>query len=81
MSRAKYLAVQNGAEEAGFVDLLTGGQNHFHLVMVAQSAGVVKVYSAQLLYTGGIIEERSNILMTGVDNCAFITIIIDCNVK
>lgn len=59
------------------MDLLTGGQNHFHLVMVAQSAGVVEVYSAQLLYTGGIIEERSNILMTGVDNCAFITIIID----
>lgn len=46
MSRAKYLAVQNGAEEAGFVDLFTGGQNHFHLVMVAQSAGVVEVYSA-----------------------------------
>ncbi len=56
-SHTKYLAVQNGAEEVGFVDLLTGRQNHFHLVMVAQSARVVEVYIAQVLYAGGIVTE------------------------
>lgn len=39
------------------MDLLTGGQNHFHLVMVAQSAGMVEIYSAQLLDTREIIKE------------------------
>ena len=34
----KYLAVQDGAEEVGLVDLLTGRQNHFQLVKVAHSA-------------------------------------------
>ena len=55
IENAKYLAVQNGAEEVCFVDLLTGGQNHFHLVVVAQSAGMVEVYSTQVLDTGEII--------------------------
>ena len=34
----RYLTVQDGAEEAGFVDLLTGRQKHVHLAMEAQSA-------------------------------------------
>lgn len=55
MQNAKYLAVQNGAEEVCFVDLLTGGQNHFHLVVVDQSAGMVEVYSTQVLHTREII--------------------------
>ena len=53
----RYLAVQNGAEEAGFVDLLTGRQNHFHLVVVAQSAGMTEVDPTQLLYTKEIMKE------------------------
>lgn len=57
MSQVKYLAVQNGTEEVSFMDLLTGGQNHFHLVMVAHSAGMVEIYSAQLLDTREIIKE------------------------
>lgn len=54
---AKYLTVENGAEEVGFMDLLTGRKHHFHLFMLAQSAGTVEVYSAQLLHTGEIIED------------------------
>lgn len=57
MSQPKYLAVQNGAEEVGFVDLLTGRQNHFHLVMAIHSAGMVEVDSTQLLDTTEIIKE------------------------
>lgn len=57
MSKAKYLAVQNGAEEVRFVDLLAGGQNHFHLVMAIQSAGMVEVYRTQILDTTEIIKE------------------------
>lgn len=34
----KYLAVQDGAEEAGSVDLFTGRQNHLHVVVAAQDA-------------------------------------------
>ena len=49
--------MQNGAEEAGFVDLLTGGQNHFHLVVAAHGARMVEVHSTQLLYTRGVITE------------------------
>lgn len=56
ISEAEYLAVQNGAEEVGLVDLLTGGQNHVHLV-VAQGAGVVQVYSTQVLHTTERIRE------------------------
>jgi len=47
----KYLTVQNGAEEVGFVDLLTGRQNHIHLVVAAEGAGVIEIYSTQLLHT------------------------------
>lgn len=54
MSQVDYLAVQDGAEEVGFVDLLTGRQNHLHPVMVAQGAGMVKVDCAQVLDTGEI---------------------------
>lgn len=50
--QAEYLAVQNAAEEVGFVDLLTGRENHFRLVEVAQSAGMEEVHGAQLLHTG-----------------------------
>lgn len=57
MSKANYLAEQNGAEEVGFVDLLTGRQNHFHLLMVEHGAGMVEVHSTQLLYTREIIEK------------------------
>lgn len=71
--------MQNGAEEVGFVDLLTGRQNHFHLVMAAQGAGMVEVYSTQLLHTRDIIielgEEKNN-MITVVDNCTIITIIL-----
>lgn len=38
------------------MDLLTGGKNHF-LVMVAESAGIIEVYSTQLLHTGEIIKD------------------------
>lgn len=49
--------MQDGAEEAGFVNLLTGRQNHVHLVMVAESAGMVQVYVAEVLYTMVFIKE------------------------
>lgn len=52
---ATYLALENGAEETRLVDLLTGRQHHFHLVMAAQSARMVEVYSTQRLYTVKII--------------------------
>lgn len=39
------------------MDLLTGGEKHFHLVMAAQSAAMVEVHSTQLLYTGEIITD------------------------
>lgn len=48
--QCSYLAVQDGAEEASLINLLTGRQNHLHLVM-AESAGMVQVYSAQILQT------------------------------
>lgn len=51
-----YPAVQNGAEHVGFMDLLTGTKNHFHVVVVTQSAGMVEVYSTQLLHTVEIIK-------------------------
>ncbi|TNN65124.1 hypothetical protein EYF80_024633 [Liparis tanakae] len=47
----KYLTVQNGAEEVGFVDLLTGRQNHIHVVVAAEGAGVIEIHSTQLLHT------------------------------
>lgn len=46
-----YLAVQNGAQHVGLVDLLAGRENHLHAVMVAQSAAVEEVHGAQLLHT------------------------------
>lgn len=57
MSLNKYLALKNGAEETSLVDLLTGRQNHFHLVMTALSARVIQVYSTQVLYTVDVIKE------------------------
>lgn len=55
-----YLAVQNGAKHVGFMDLLTGTKNHFHVVMVTQSAGMVEVHSTQLLQTEEIIKDMKN---------------------
>lgn len=55
-----YLAVQNGAEHVGFMDLLTGTKNHFHVVVVTQSAGIVEVHSTQLLHTEEIIKDMKN---------------------
>lgn len=51
MTQAKYLTVQDRAEEVGFEDLPTGRQNHLHLVVAAHSAGLVEVYRTQLLHT------------------------------
>lgn len=53
-----YLAVQNGAEHVGFMNLLTGTKNHFHVVMV--SVGMVEVHSTQLLHTEEIIKDLKN---------------------
>lgn len=55
-----YLAVQNGAEHVGFMDLLTGTKNHFHVVMVTLSAGMVEVHNTQLLHTEEIIKDMKN---------------------
>lgn len=55
-----YLAVQNGTKHVGFIDLLTGTKNHFHVVMVTQSAGMVEVYSTQLLHTEETIKDMKN---------------------
>lgn len=46
-----YLAVQNGAQHVGLVDLLAGRKNHLHAVVVAQSAAVEEVHGTQLLHT------------------------------
>lgn len=46
-----YLAVQNGAQHVGLVDLLAGRKNHLHAVVVAQRAAMEEVHGTQLLHT------------------------------
>lgn len=53
-----YLAVQNGAQHVGLVDLLAGGENHLHAVVVAQSAAMEEVHSTQLLHTNQQAREK-----------------------
>lgn len=54
------LAFENGDEETSFVDLLTRRQDHFHLVMAAQSATMVKVYGTQLFHTDYLRNKERN---------------------